>query len=366
MSYNTLVPVAPVNPSTVSPFGLPTSLDDSDSSGGTGGSNTGDNENFSNSLLERLAQLGIIASNNDAGGLTVDTSNQDIGVNFSSESPSQTRLTELFDELNLGDTDDFAQLLGGDDIANTGDGDDRIEANQGNDEVSLGGGNDTGYGGKGDDTVSGDDGDDLLFGDLGNDSVSGGQGADTVSGGQGDDTVSGDDGNDTVGGNQGNDSVDGGSGDDRVYGGQGNDSVFGGDGNDTLSGDAGHDTVTGGSGADVFRFEYFVQQGPLQTAEEVGTNPLGVDTITDFNPGEDKIQLDKRIFASLGDAIESGEVEVIANFDPNSQGTTAAKIIYDPTTGRVYYNPNEEQGDEMELIQLNPNLNITTDDFEVF
>jgi len=160
--------------------------------------------------------------------------------------------------------------------------------------------------------------------------------------------------------------VSGGQGDDTVSGDDGNDSVFGGDGNDTLSGDAGDDTVTGGSGADVFRLEYFVQQGPLQTAEEVGTNPLGVDTITDFNPGEDKIQLDKRIFASLGDAIESGEVEVIDNFDPNSQGSSGAKIIYDPTTGRVYYNPNEEQGDEVELIQLNPNLNITIDDFEVF
>jgi Ca2+-binding RTX toxin-like protein len=246
-------------------------------------------------------------------------------------------------------------------------GDDVVQGNQGNDEVNLGAGNDTGYGGQGDDQVDGGEGNDLLFGDLGNDTVNGGLGADNVSGGQGNDSVSGGDGNDTVSGNQGNDTVDGGSGDDRIYGGQGNDSVIGGEGNDTLSGDAGNDTVTGGSGADVFRFEYFVQQGELQTAEEVGANPLGVDTITDFAPGEDKIQLDKRIFASLGDAIEAGEVETIANFDPATQGTSTAKIIYDPTSGLLYYNPSGEQGDEMQLVQLDANLNnISSTDFEVF
>lgn len=151
-----------------------------------------------------------------------------------------------------------------------------------------------------------------------------------------------------------------------VHGGRGNDSVLGGDGDDTVFGDAGDDTLTGGSGKDIFRFEYFASQGPLRTAEEVGANPLGVDTITDFNPAEDKIQLDKRIFASLGDTVQPGDVEVVTNFDPATQGTQTAKIIYDPTSGLVYYNPTAEQGDEMKLVQLEPNLNITIDDFEVF
>jgi serralysin len=376
-------PVAPVNPATVTPFVSPVSVDNSASSESTDGSSTDDSstddsstddsstddsstDDSSSSILDILAQLGVTASNNTADGVTVDASNQTTGLNFSSESTQGLSLSESLDVLNLGSAADFVQALGGDDQINTGDGDDIVEANQGNDEVSLGGGDDIGYGGKGNDILSGGSGDDVLFGDLDNDQVSGGLGADNVSGGQGNDNVVGDDGNDTASGNQDSDTLDGGSGDDRVYGGQGNDSVLGGDGDDTLSGDAGNDTMTGGSGADVFRFEYFVQQGNLQTAEELGANPLGVDTITDFTPGEDKIQLDKRIFTSLGDAIEAGEVEVISNFDPNSQGTSTAKIIYDPTTGLVHYNPTEGEGDEMELVQLNPNLNITTDDFEMF
>lgn len=364
-------PVAPVNPATITPFVPPASIDNSASSGSadggsTDGTSTSGTTGSSSNILDLLAGLGVTASENTAGGFTVDATSQSTGLNFSSESSEGLSLTELLDVLNLGSAADFVQALGGDDRINTGAGDDYVEANQGNDEVDLGSGDDIGYGGQGNDNVSGGSGDDVLFGDLGNDNVSGGLGADSVSGGQGDDNVIGDDGNDTAGGNQGSDTLDGGSGDDRIYGGQGNDLVSGGSGDDTLSGDAGNDTMTGGSGADVFRFEYFVQQGELQTAEEVGANPLGVDTITDFTPGEDKIQLDKRIFASLGDAIEAGEVEVVANFDPNSQGTSTAKIIYDPTTGMVYYNPTEGQGDEMELIQLNTNLNVTTDDFEVF
>lgn len=325
-----------------------TSTDDAGTDGSTSTDSTGTDDSTGSSILDLLAQLGVTASSNSAGGLTVDASDRSTGLNFSQESSDGLGLTEFSDVINLGSEDDFAQALDGDDRVNTGDGDDLVEANQGNDEVDLGLGDDTGHGGKGNDQVEGGEGNDLLFGDLG------------------DDNVSGDEGDDAVSGNQGSDTADGGSGDDRVYGGQGNDSVLGGDGNDTLSGDLGDDTLTGGSGADVFRFEYFVQQGSLQTAEEVGANPSGVDTITDFNPAEDKIQLDKRIFASLGDTIQAGDVEVIANFDANTQGTSTAKIIYDPTSGLVYYNSSEEQGDEMELIQLNANLNITTDDFEVF
>jgi Ca2+-binding RTX toxin-like protein len=298
--------------------------------------------------LDILAGLGITASRNTAGGITVDATNQSTGLNFSQQSSNGLGLTDNVDVATLGSESDFVQALGGDDVVNTGAGGDVVEAGQGDDRVDLGAGSDTGSGGQGNDQVEGGEGNDVLSGDLGSDQVVGGTG------------------NDLAKGNQDSDTVDGGAGNDVVHGGQGNDSVLGGDGDDTVFGDAGDDTLTGGSGRDVFRFEYFVQQGSLRTAEEVGANPLGVDTITDFNPAEDKIQLDKRIFASLGDTIQAGDVEVVTNFDPAAQGTNTAKIIYDPTSGLVYYNPTAEQGDEMKLVQLDPNLDITADDFEVF
>ncbi len=89
------------------------------------------------------------------------------------------------------------------------------------------------------------------------------------------------DGNDTVNlhGEYSKSTVTLGGGDDVFNGGMGADKVSGGNGDDTIRGGAGNDTLTGGEGADTFVFN--------KSDIEDGS----VDTITDFNAKEDKLNI---------------------------------------------------------------------------
>ncbi|WP_354063690.1 M10 family metallopeptidase C-terminal domain-containing protein [Devosia sp. 2618] len=81
---------------------------------------------------------------------------------------------------------------------------------------------------------------------------------------------------------EGNDKLTGDAKDNVIDGKGGNDVIDGRGGNDTIIGGAGFDTLTGGAGNDVFVF---------RSASEIG-NKLGArDIITDFTPGQDKIDL---------------------------------------------------------------------------
>jgi Ca2+-binding RTX toxin-like protein len=88
-------------------------------------------------------------------------------------------------------------------------------------------------------------------------------------------TVLGLEGNDTLYGGAGNDTLVGGEGEDIIYGGSGYDTVYGGDGDDTLHGGIGEDTLIGGAGKNTFIY----------------VNGDGNDTITDFNSGQDTLQI---------------------------------------------------------------------------
>lgn len=98
----------------------------------------------------------------------------------------------------------------------------------------------------------------------------------------GENALTGTHGDDQLYGYAGNDALSGGEGNDILRGGGGNDTLNGGAGNDIVVGGAGHDIYTGGTGRDVFRWE----------AGDHGRagNPA-VDTITDFVPGSDVIDL---------------------------------------------------------------------------
>ena len=67
----------------------------------------------------------------------------------------------------------------------------------------------------------------------------------------------------------------GAAGADNLQGGYNNDTISGGAGNDTIWGGKGNDTLTGGAGADHFQFE----------------SDSGKDTIKDFDPTQDVIEL---------------------------------------------------------------------------
>ena len=186
-------------------------------------------------------------------------------------------------------------------------------------------GADTLVGGESDDLFLGGKGDDRLEGGGGRDWIAGDAGADDLDGGEGEDTVSylisksgvtvtlRDDGTGTasggravgdtlrnlehVAGSAHADVLTGNSGSNVLHGHDGADTLRGGGGADTLHGGTGADTLTGGGGDDLFRFD----------------SGDGVDTITDFTDGEDRIDLrghtgvtsfsDLRITRSSGDAV---------------------------------------------------------------
>ncbi|MEM1372860.1 MAG: calcium-binding protein [Pseudomonadota bacterium] len=86
-------------------------------------------------------------------------------------------------------------------------------------------------------------------------------------------------------GTAGSNSLSGGSGDDWLFGEAGNDTLVGGAGNDLLTDGSGQDVLTGGAGADVF---------------QLGLDGSG-DTITDFNPDEDLIEIIGLPLGSMND-----------------------------------------------------------------
>lgn len=211
----------------------------------------------------------------------------------------------------------------------------------------------TAFGGAGDDTLTGGAGNDFLSGEAGNDVLFGRAGDDTLIGGPGNDRLFGEQGNDNVQGNAGNDFLDGGDDNDTLIGGAGNDTLLGGAGNDTLISGAGRDVETGGAGSDTFRFDRR-STGGRQARQR--------DRITDFN-AEDTIQLSRSLLPDSG--LRRGRLRA-ADFRAVRRigaGETA-KIIYERSTGLVYYNRTD--GADVPLLQLPRNLRITAADFEIF
>lgn len=82
-------------------------------------------------------------------------------------------------------------------------------------------------------------------------------------------------------------------GNDVLKGGGVDDQLLGGTGNDILMGEQGNDVLTGGAGGDIFVYAAFGN---------------GIDVITDFQRGEDKIRLLKFAFEELGDKIYASNV----------------------------------------------------------
>lgn len=261
--------------------------------------------------------------------------------------------TQGDNRLNGSEQADIILTFGGNDVISGRGGDDLIISGGGNDSIGGGSGNDNIFAGTGNDVVAGGSGDDRIFGGKGNDLIDGGDGNDLVSGDQGNDTVLGGSGNDTVFGGQGNDFVGGGDGNDSLFGGKNNDTVDGGAGDDFISGDRGSDVLTGGAGRDTF---YFASAG----------GDYNVDTITDFTPADDKIRLKSGgVFAGLGNAgFQANEFVVVSGFSANTPAAnTTNKLIYDPTSGALFFNGGNGV---LQVAQLQTNLTITSNNFELF
>ena len=205
------------------------------------------------------------------------------------------------------------RVTAGNDQVTGSSGADRIAAGSGNDTVAGGGGADTLYGEDGADVLDGGQGNDMLYGNRGDDLLKVASGFDTVDGGAGFDTIDfgkfavavtvdlaaagveamtsgtsnavadlvsieavvGTSYGDTISGSIAANRLDGGGGYDMLSGGAGNDTLLGGGGNDTLVGGAGNDVLSGGKGSDRLVFG----------------SAFGIDTVSDFARGHDKIDL---------------------------------------------------------------------------
>jgi Ca2+-binding RTX toxin-like protein len=205
----------------------------------------------------------------------------------------------------------------------------------------LGSGSDSGTGNALDNQITGNTANNDLFGNNGSDTLDGGTGADYMVGGDGNDTYIVDNPADIVDedvstgidivnssvsynlsfnafdtalnsralnvenltltgataingtGNALSNTIIGNGASNRLEGAAGNDTLIGGSGNDTLVGGLGKDVLTGGvSGVNNDKFVF-------DTGATFNKSTIGIDTITDFTRGADKIVLDKTTFTAL-------------------------------------------------------------------
>lgn len=150
----------------------------------------------------------------------------------------------------------------------------------------------------------------------------------------------------------------GGPGNDVITGnGQGN-TIVGNGGNDILNGRGGKDRLTGGPGRDKFVFDI---------NRRFNQKVMGVDVITDFTRGEDKIVLDRTTFTQLkGNRLKRSDFETVKN--RREAQNSDALFTYIRKTGALFYNENGDDrgfGRGGKFADLSNGLNLSVKDFIV-
>jgi Ca2+-binding RTX toxin-like protein len=220
------------------------------------------------------------------------------------------------------------------------------------------------------DRLSGLGGNDTLLGGDGNDILEGGAGADVINGGNNTDSASYFSSTTTVTANLGNAALNAGDalgdtyisienvegsntansfltgdglanvltsygGADSLDGAGGNDTISAGNGNDSIQGGIGTDSLTGGAGLDKF---YFGSGAALTSA--IGTQ-FGIDTVTDFVVGTDKLYFSSTTFGLAAGAIAASQFASVAqDTNVNAAAATGVKFIYSRGSGRLYLDTN--------------------------
>ena len=123
--------------------------------------------------------------------------------------------------------------------------------------------------------------------------------------------------------------LNGGSGDDNIVGTGFVDIITGGNGADVITAGAGSDNITGGAGSDTFVFN----------------SVSGADTIVDYTVADDSIQLSKAIFTGLGDIGALSSDEFISGAGLTVADDETHRIVYDTTSGNLYYDADGFGGD---------------------
>ena len=124
------------------------------------------------------------------------------------------------------------------------------------------------------------------------------------------------------------DRISGDSNANQLEGNEARDTLSGGRGRDTLIGGDGKDKLTGGDGKDFFVFD-----------ADLGSN--NVDTITDFKPGTDRIQLSADVFSMDFGRLANDEFQSAQGHEAANSGV---RIMYDKSDGTLWYD--EDGSDE--------------------
>jgi len=152
-------------------------------------------------------------------------------------------------------------------------------------------------------------------------------------------------------GNSSIENVYGSNKDDVITGDTDVNNLIGQNGNDTIDGGAGHDTLEGGNGGDTIVFG-----APIDAANS--------DTVIGFNSGEDKISLKDSVFALTcdpGDGLSGSEFAA-----GSSAANPGDRVIYDSTTGNLYYDDDGSGSHAQVLIaHFDGNPTITAGDIVI-
>ncbi|MBE9208688.1 M10 family metallopeptidase C-terminal domain-containing protein [Nostoc sp. LEGE 06077] len=157
----------------------------------------------------------------------------------------------------------------------------------------------------------------------------------------------------------GNDSLTGNALNNILSGGNGNDQLQGLAGDDTLWGGVGDDILTGGEGKDKYLFQ----------AEGVFTASLGVDYITDFEGGQDKIVLSKSTFKAITNSAGQTLTDFAVVTDDQFVNASSRRIVYSQSTGSLFYNQDGNilgTGTVFEFARLgNSGITLASSDFSL-
>jgi hypothetical protein len=113
--------------------------------------------------------------------------------------------------------------------------------------------------------------------------------------------------------------------------------------------------LSGGTGVNVFSFD---------ALPSIQFTDLGIDTITDFRAGCDKINLDRAIFTALTTTLTNDSFQVVTTLD--QAAINAGLIVY--SQGHLFYNANGAAagyGNGGEFAVLSGSPTISTSDFMV-